>query len=192
MSKNCPTLTTFNISVLFIVILCFFLLTWILINQTKDYFSQYDTILLRVGNNIKEKLKLNLDKDNNRENYSDLNPSIANILDAINSVTLHQGEDTYTMNKKKTYVCLTDENDKYYSDHTLTYVILHELSHVLCDEIGHTDKFHKIFDNVLEKAALCGLYDKNIEIPNNYAKLDGSCGVSGALKAKHNHEKTLN
>ena len=192
MSKNCPTLTTFNISVLFIVILCFFLLTWILINQTKDYYSQYDPTLVRITKMIKEKFKKNLHKDKNRENYSDINPSISDILNAINSITLHVGEDTYTINKKKTMVCMTDEDGKYYSDHTLIYVILHELSHVLCDEIGHTDKFHKINDNVLEKAAICGLYDKNIEIPDDYAKREGSCGVSGALKAKHNHEKTLN
>ena len=38
------------------------------------------------------------------------NPSISDILGAIKSITLHEGDDTYTINKAKTYVCLTDEN----------------------------------------------------------------------------------
>ena len=88
MSKNCPTLTTFNISVLFIVILCFFLLTWILINQTKDYYSQYDPTLVRITKMIKEKFKKNLHKDKNRENYSDINPSISDILNATSEERL--------------------------------------------------------------------------------------------------------
>ena len=192
MGKNCNTLTTFNIAILFLVILCFFLLTWILINQTKDYYSQYNKKLLAIKSNIIEKFETNLDKDNIKETYSDINPSISDILGAINSITLHEGDDTYTINKAKTYVCLTDENGDYYNDHTLIYVILHEMAHVLCDEIGHTDKFHKIFDNILDKAVECGLHDRNINIPNNYAKTEGSCGTYGDAKKKHNYEKTLN
>ena len=134
MSKKCETLTTFNITVLLLVLTCFFLLTWILINQVKDYYSQHNPYLKEVVAIIRNKMT---------------DPEISK---ALNSVTFHEGEDSYTINKKKTYVCLTDENGEYYSHHTLTYVILHEMAHVLCDEIGHTDKFHKIFKQILKKS----------------------------------------
>ena len=174
MSKKCETLTTFNITVLLLVLTCFFLLTWILINQVKDYYSQHNPYLKEVVSIIKNKM------------------TDPEILKALNSVTFHEGEDSYTINKKKTYVCLTDENGEYYSHHTLTYVILHEMAHVLCDEIGHTEKFHKIFKQILKKAEECGLHDPNKSIPNNYAKAEGSCGVSGAKKKEHNTKKYLN
>jgi hypothetical protein len=46
----------------------------------------------------------------------------------------------------------------------LTYVGLHELAHVLCDEVGHTAKFYQIFDELLDKAHQMGLYDPSIPI----------------------------
>ena len=60
---------------------------------------------------------------------------------------------SYTINKQKMHLCVKDENNDYYSDNMLIYVALHELAHVLCDEIGHTPKFWAIFDEILEKAA---------------------------------------
>ena len=60
---------------------------------------------------------------------------------------------SYTINKKKMHLCVKDENYEYYDDNMLIYVALHELAHVLCDEIGHTPKYWAIFDDVLEKAA---------------------------------------
>ena len=142
-------------------------------------------------NEIRTKFENNLNK-NKEEFTTEINPSISDILRALKSITLHEGEDTYTINKSKTYVCLTDENGEEYDTHTLIYVILHELAHVLCDEIGHTEKFYKIFNNILDKDVDCDLHDKSIHIPTNYAKLDGSCGVSGEVKKRHNYEKTLN
>ena len=50
----------------------------------------------------------------------------------------------------------------------LMYVAIHELGHVLCDEIGHTPKFHRIFRELLEKAENLKIYDPNIPIVMNY------------------------
>jgi hypothetical protein len=59
---------------------------------------------------------------------------------------------SYTINKKKMHLCVKDENNEYYDDNMLIYVSLHELSHVLCNEIGHTPKFWAIFEDILDKA----------------------------------------
>ena len=52
-------------------------------------------------------------------------------------------------------MCLKDKNGKYYDDNMLNYVALHELAHVLCDEIGHTDKFYAIFDELRANECDC-------------------------------------
>ena len=52
----------------------------------------------------------------------------------------------------------------------LLYVLLHELSHVLCDEVGHTEKFHEIFDQILAEANKQGIYDNSYSIIQDYCQ----------------------
>ena len=75
---------------------------------------------------------------------------------------------SFTINKSRVNLCLKDKEGNYYDDNMLMYVALHELAHVMCDEIGHTDKFHEIFDKLLEKAAAYGIYDPSIPPISNY------------------------
>ena len=151
MAKNCDATILSIITVIFIVG-CFFLLTWILVNQIKDHYSQYDPKLLEI-----------------KENLSKYFP------DLLSKVTLHEGDSSYTLNKTKIYMCLFDENGKYYNDNTLYHVILHELAHVKSHDIGHTALFHKNFQELLEQAEKYGLYDPNISIPENYSKHPKAC-----------------
>ena len=60
---------------------------------------------------------------------------------------------SYTINKQKVHLCIKDENGEYYNDNMLVYVSLHELAHVICDEVGHTQKFWAMFDAILEEAS---------------------------------------
>lgn len=83
-------------------------------------------------------------------------------------VELYEGDKSYTINKKKVYICLKDKNGRYYNRNMLVYVTLHEYAHMLCDEIGHTDKFYKIFEKLLQKATNAGLYNPNISPVVNY------------------------
>ena len=62
---------------------------------------------------------------------------------------------------KQGFLILKDENGKYYEMNMLIYVALHELAHVLCDEIGHTDKFKRIFEDLLIDAENKGIYNPN-------------------------------
>lgn len=83
-------------------------------------------------------------------------------------VSLCKGEKSYTINKQDMYMCLKDEKGDYYHDNFLLYVHIHECSHVLCPEIGHTDLFYKIFDALLEKAVELGIYDNTQPLIRNY------------------------
>lgn len=85
----------------------------------------------------------------------------------VNELSFYEGDKSYTINKEKVFMCLKDENNEYYNKNMLIYVALHEIAHALNDEIGHTEKFHKIFDELLERATELGIYDPSIPpIPN--------------------------
>ena len=88
--------------------------------------------------------------------------------DVLNEIELYKGDKSYTINKQKIYLCLRDEKGEYYHNYMLLFVLLHELGHVVCDEIGHTEKFNKIFDAILDKASDMGIYDKNYPVILDY------------------------
>lgn len=88
----------------------------------------------------------------------------------LNEVKVFKGDKSFTINKKRVFLCLKDENQQYYNDNMLIYVFLHELAHVICDEIGHTQKFHDIFEDVLDLAVEKGIWNPNIPIVQNYCE----------------------
>lgn len=90
--------------------------------------------------------------------------------DMVDYIILLEDTKSYTINKKKIYLCLKDENGDYYDDNMLVFVAIHELAHVLCDEIGHTDKFQKIFQELLNKAADLQIYDPSVAPIQNYCE----------------------
>lgn len=78
-----------------------------------------------------------------------------------------EGNKSYTINKTYVFICLKDQYGKLYHQNQLVLVILHEIAHALCDEIGHTQKFQNILDELLEASEKAGLYDSRIpHIPN--------------------------
>ena len=90
----------------------------------------------------------------------------------LRDIKLYVGDKSYTINKKKIYICLKDENGEYYQRNMLVYCIIHEYGHVLCEEIGHTELFFDIFQGLLKQAELRGLYDPSIPPITNY------CGMT--------------
>lgn len=125
-----------------IIILSFFTLTRIV-----EEFKKEDPMLENIKNKIRP-----------------LHP------DMVDHVILLEDTKSYTINKKKVYLCLKDENGQYYDENMLLFVAIHELAHVICDEIGHTDKFQKIFQELLDKASDLQIYDPSIAPIQNYCE----------------------
>ena len=127
-----------------ISIIVFFLIIWLIFHQAREYYLQKDDMLHELKRII--------------------SPVHKKILD----VKLYEGSKSYTINKEKIYLCLKDENGHYYNKNMLIYVTLHELAHVLNDDIGHTDSFHEKFEELLDKATELGIYNPSIPVIDNY------------------------
>lgn len=93
------------------------------------------------------------------EQVRNIDPSVNKIVDRLK---FFEGRRSYTINKTYVHICKKDKNGKLYARNQLVLVLLHEIAHALCDEVGHTDKFNRILDDLLEKASKKGVYDPSI------------------------------
>lgn len=98
----------------------------------------------------------------------DIRDNLAKLSPEARRLEFFQDDKSYTINKQRIHLCLKDERQQYYPMNMLMYVAIHELAHVLCDEIGHTPKFHDIFSTLLRRATELDIYDPNIPILQNY------------------------
>lgn len=121
------------------------IIAWLVYRQIEDYASPTDLI-----ETLRDRLEI--------------------VHPGIREIPIKKGEKSYTINKRKIYLCLEDENGEYYDENMLSYVLLHEYAHVLCDEQHHTDKFYRIFDNLLDRATKAGVYDPSKPIVKDYCE----------------------
>ena len=97
-----------------------------------------------------------------------LDPRVEKVFEKL---SFHDGQNrSYTLNKQSIHLCKVDENGELYEKNQLMLVLIHEIAHVLCTNIGHTDEFNEIFEDLLEKATKQGLYDPNIKPVDNYCQ----------------------
>jgi uncharacterized protein YneF (UPF0154 family) len=143
-----------------ICILVFGFIGWLIVTQIEEFKLQDDPKLRE----LKEILIPMFRKD---KKYNGLLTSINN-RNILNEVGLYKGNKSYTINKQKIFLCLKDENGLYYPNQQLIYVLLHEISHVICTEVGHTELFNQIFDELLLEAEKMKIFDPNYEIIQNY------------------------
>lgn len=106
--------------------------------------------------------------DEIRRRFSLLSPEYAKI-------PLRTGKESFTEDKTVITLCITNPvTNAYYDMNTLTYVALHELSHVLTKADGsesHASEFKGNFSKLLDQASKLGLYDPKKSIPATYCKL---------------------
>jgi predicted metal-dependent hydrolase len=70
---------------------------------------------------------------------------------------------SYSVNKGEQIVmCLRsrDGSDRLIKRNTLLYVAVHELAHLMTEEVGHTDQFWGNFRSLLEESITIGIYRK--------------------------------
>lgn len=134
-----------SIIVYSLVIALVVILVYLIQNQIREYHLQDDPVL----KTLKEILKP--------------------IHPMMGTLKLYKGDKSYTINKERVFLCLKDEHGEYYPLNMLIYVLLHECAHILNTyDIGHTEKFHEIFEQLLDRATKLGVYNPSIPVLNNY------------------------
>lgn len=96
-----------------------------------------------------------------------LKQEVGHCFPELGDIQIFEGRKSYTVNKERIYLCLRDKHGQYYSHDILMYVLIHEIAHMLCPEIGHTQKFKDIFNSLIENAMACGIYTP-VDIPSDY------------------------
>jgi hypothetical protein len=154
----------FNLKTLYTLILITILigfLSFIIINQIEEFKLQDDPTLKELKEKITPLFKY--------KKYTGILSSI-NDRDILSEISFYKGDKSYTINKHKIFLCLRDEKGELYPEQQLIYVLLHELAHTICESIGHTDEFNKIFDALLLEAIKLGIYDSSFEIIQDYCQ----------------------
>ena len=124
-----------------------FILIVLINRQVKEYHTQDDPVLAIL-----------------KEQLAQIDPN-------IRKVKLYKGDKSYTINKETTYLCVHDENGEYYPLNHLCFVLLHEYAHILnTKDVGHTENFYKVFNELLEKATKAGIYNQDIPIVQDYCE----------------------
>lgn len=101
------------------------------------------------------------------EKINKIHPAVTKITPKLK---FFEGRRSYTINKTYVNICKKDENGDLYPQNQLMLVLLHEIAHALCDEVGHTEKFQNILDELLVAAEKHKLYDPKIPHVQNYCQ----------------------
>jgi hypothetical protein len=90
---------------------------------------------------------------------------------------IHSDSTSYSENKgEKIVVCIRDKTPPYrfVDDNTITFVVLHEMAHLMTTTVGHTPEFWTNFKRILHDASSVGIYTSV-----NYARQPVSyCGMT--------------
>ena len=82
---------------------------------------------------------------------------------------------SYSVNKgEKIAICIRDIDDNFMDENTILFVVIHELSHVMTEEIGHPPIFWDNMKYLLEEAEKINIY-KPIDysrFPQNYCGME--------------------
>lgn len=124
----------------------FLIILWYMFKTTQESYLSNDDTVIRLKNKLMP------------------------VFPELGNVKLLKSDASYTINKEKIYLC-TESDGEIYDDNMLTYVILHELAHTLCPEIGHGSRFQKIFSSLLSRAQNHRLYDPSLPRVENYCKM---------------------
>lgn len=90
----------------------------------------------------------------------------------LKNLVMVEDKESCTINKKIIHLCTKDpQSGKLYDKNTLIFVFLHELAHVLCEEIGHTENFVKINTALLNYAIQNKIYDPSKPFVKNYCSI---------------------
>jgi|688.fasta_scaffold291896_3 hypothetical protein len=91
----------------------------------------------------------------------------------VKDLSFEASNESFTEDKKRVYLCLKDENGKYYDYNMIMYVCLHELAHAFSNSVdeNHTgEEFKENFRKLLKKGEEVGIYNPSLPLNYEYCK----------------------
>jgi hypothetical protein len=151
--------------IVFVVFLTFAFLLYFLFRKKERFYQLED----ETSKNMLKSLNLAAYDilDNTKTNFVGYLTQL-NFSNYYNKFSIQEGYSSFTQNKKKIVLCMKDEKGRLYSFNSLLYVLLHEIAHVINDELHHTKKFQNIFEQLLNHATNLGYYNPKIPFDSNY------------------------
>jgi len=144
--------------------------------RERNKLQQASNLLANVTSNMKELVAYMGQRYSQRDN-------VKRLVENFNPRKIHETLPTseytaYSENKgEKLAFCLNSEkknNENLIDENTLTFVAIHELSHIMTASIGHNDEFWRNFKFLLENAVNLNIYD-----PIDYKKTPQKyCGMN--------------
>jgi hypothetical protein len=163
-NNNCNNrLDKIIIGIMLLIILI--LVGYIIYDQINEHFNDKDPKLFELKVKLKKVFET---KEKSGEKWTGSLETLNDRKDILEQIKLYVGSKSYTINKRRIYMCLKDENSNYYDDNSLIFVLLHELAHVICKSIGHTEEFQQIFNDLLIEGAKAGIYNPRIPMVKKY------------------------
>lgn len=110
-----------------------------------------------------------------RENFviNNLKEYLTIVDPNFEKLDIRESDSSYTEDKSVIFLCLRNEKGEVYPMNTVMYVALHEIAHMINkNDYGHTPAFHKIFNDLLCKAAAKGVYDPSKPHGDTYCGVD--------------------
>ena len=125
------------------------------------------------------------DKNEAADKLANIGMSLQKLIDSLDEKDKEKGEDilrlkesfnsdyitenipgsmyvAYSVNKgEELSICIREKDTENFIDNnTIIFVAIHELSHIMTDELGHTKLFWDNMKYLLEKGSLVGIYKK--------------------------------
>lgn len=92
-------------------------------------------------------------------------------------ITVSKGKKSQTISKRHIEICIRDKDNNMYPLHTLLYVLLHEMSHVISatysgyENKTHDSVFYTNFEKLLALAKSKGIRVSEDDVPLNYCNI---------------------
>ena len=149
--------------------------------RNDNYKEEAVKILSELRENLKKLINFIEENSTNDKEYYIYKNNINSIKNKIDEVIIKETPSnsiytSYSVNKgEELYLCIrSKKTNKIHDINDLLYVAIHEIAHIGCPEIGHTELFFKINLYLLKKAVEFNLYkyDNYNNKPREY------CGIN--------------
>jgi hypothetical protein len=131
-----------------------------------DYLAEINGDLQALIKHLRAKYPQN---ENYQRLYKNFDP------DGISEGSPDSSYTSFSVNKSQMTICIRQEGSYEFVDkNIILYVVIHELGHMACSQIGHVPVFWAIFKEILTEAVEIGMYKKE-DYKSNPAPY---CGIS--------------